>query len=146
MSAATTELRRGLHFRTLVSTSTGLAFAAIQYLAVAGLLTVVAGRLAWLAVLVGGVLVLMAWAFFSELCGIFPTAAAIRRYMSASMPENTALTITFTYMTSIILVMAADAYIVGSAIANALNEPTWLVSFYIALLLGMATFANHWAK
>lgn len=142
MSAGVVELRRGLHFRTLVSTSTGLAFAAIQYLAVASLLTVVAGRLAWLAVLVGGVLVLMAWSFFSELCGMFPTAAAIRRYMSASMPENTALGITFTYMTSIILVMAADAYIVGSAIANALNEPTWLVSFYIAALLGAATLAN----
>lgn len=135
-------LRRGLHFRTLVSTSTGLAFAAIQYLAVAGLLTVVAGRLAWVAVLVAGLLVLLAWGFFSELCGIFPTAAAIRRYMQASMRDGTALTITFTYMTSIVLVMAADAYIVGSAVADALNEPRWVVSAYIAVLLAVATLAN----
>ena len=46
-----TELARSMPFRSVVSTSTGLAFAAIEYLAVAGLLTVVAGRLAWLAVL-----------------------------------------------------------------------------------------------
>ena len=142
MTEVVSELRRGLHFRTLVSTSTGLAFAAIQYLAVASLLTVVAGKYAWLAVLVAGVLVLLAWAFFSELCGIFPTAAAIRRYMQASMRDEAALTITFTYMSSIVLVMAADAYIVGSAIASALNEPGWVVSGYIALMLGIATFAN----
>lgn len=141
-AAAAPALARRLHFRTLVSTSTGLAFAAIQYLAVAGILTVVAGKLAWLAVLVAGVFVLLAWAFFSELCGIYPTAAAIRRYMQASMDDRAALTVTFTYMTSIILVMAADAYIVGSAIANALNEPGWLVSVYIVGLLGVATLSN----
>ena len=142
MTTTAPALARRLHFRTLVSTSTGLAFAAIQYLAVAGILTFIAGRLAWLAVAVAGVLVLLAWAFFSELCGIFPTAAAIRRYMQASMDDRGALTITFTYMTSIILVMAADAYIVGSAIANALNQPGWLVSVYIVILLGVATLSN----
>jgi amino acid transporter len=129
-------------FRSVVSTSTGLAFAAIEYLAVAGLLTVVAGRLAWLAVLVAGGLILLAWAYFSELCGLFPTAAAIRRYMQSSMDDRVALTITFTYMTTIVLVIAADAYIVGSAIADALNEPRWLVTLWIALLLAAATWVN----
>ncbi|HUR14812.1 MAG TPA: APC family permease [Mycobacteriales bacterium] len=137
-----TELARAMPFRSVVSTSTGLAFAAIEYLAVAGLLTVVAGDLAWLAVLASGGLVLLAWAYFSELCGIFPTAAAIRRYMQSSMDDRVALTITFTYMTTIVLVIAADAYIVGSAIADALNEPRWLVTLWIALLLAVATWTN----
>lgn len=137
-----TQLARAMPFRSVVSTSTGLAFAAIEYLAVAGLLTVVAGRLAWLAVLVAGGLVLLAWAYFSELCGLFPTAAAIRRYMQAAMDDRVALTITFTYMTTIVLVIAADAYIVGSAIADALGEPRWLVTVWIAALLAAATWTN----
>lgn len=136
------QLARAMPFRSVVSTSTGLAFAAIEYLAVAGLLTVVAGDLAWLAVLVSGGLVLLAWAYFSELCGIFPTAAAIRRYMQSSMDDRVALTITFTYMTTIVLVIAADAYIVGSAIADALDEPRWLVTAWIAALLAAATWTN----
>lgn len=136
------ELRRAMGFRTVVSTSTGLAFAAIEYLAVAGLLSVVAGRLAWLAVLVAGVFVLLAWAYFSELCGIFPTAAAIRRYMQAAMDDRVALTVTLTYMTTIVLVIAADAYIVGSAVSDALHQPRWLLTVWIALMLGLATWTN----
>lgn len=129
-------------FRTVVSTSTGLAFAAIEYLAVAGLLSVVAGRLAWLAVLVSGLFVLLAWAFFSELCGIFPTAAAIRRYMQAAMDDRIALTVTLTYMTTIVLVIAADAYIVGSAVSDAMHQPRWLITVWISGMLGLATWTN----
>jgi len=135
-------LRRGMGLRTTVSTSTGLAFAALEYLAMAGLISYAAGNLAWISIAVAGVLALIAWGFYGELNGLFPTAAAIRLYMSKSMDDRIALTVTFSYMSTIILVLAADAFIVGSAIAHVLGEPSWLVAVYIALLLGVATFAN----
>jgi amino acid transporter len=62
--------------------------------------------------------------------------------MQSSMDDRVALTITFTYMTTIVLVIAADAYIVGSAIADALDEPRWLVTGWIAVLLAVATWTN----
>lgn len=139
---APTALIRGMGLRTVVSTSTGLAFAAIEYLAVAGLLTVVAGRLAWLAVVVAGGLVLAAWGFYGELNGLFPTAAAIRLWMSKSMDDRLALTVTFSYMSTIILVLAADAYIVGSAVAHVLGQPSWLTTLYIGGLLVVAAAVN----
>ena len=71
-------LRRALGLRTIVSTSAGLAFAAIEYLAIAGLIVYVAGDSAWIAILVAGALMLGVWGFYSELNGMFPTAAAIR--------------------------------------------------------------------
>ena len=74
----------------------------------------------------------MAWGFYGELNGLYPTAAAVRRYMSRSMDDRVALTITFTYLSTIILVIAADAFIVGSAIAHVLGQPSWLVAIYIA--------------
>jgi APA family basic amino acid/polyamine antiporter len=92
---------------------TGLAFAALEYLAAAGLVAYVAGDSAWIAVGTAGVLALVAWGCFSELNGMFPTAAAIRLYMKRSMDDRAALTITFTYLTTIVLVIAADAFIVG---------------------------------
>ena len=74
--AGVSVLRRALGLRTVVSTSTGLAFAALEYLAAAGLVVYVAGDSAWIAVGTAGLLALVAWACFSELNGMFPTAAA----------------------------------------------------------------------
>jgi APA family basic amino acid/polyamine antiporter len=135
-------LRRGLGLRTTVSTSTGLAFAALEYLAMGGLIAYAAGDLAWITIVVAGLLALLAWGFYGELNGLYPTAAAIRMYMSKSMDDRVALTVTFAYMSTIVLVLAADAFIVGSAIAHVLGEPSWLVGVYIALILGAATLAN----
>jgi APA family basic amino acid/polyamine antiporter len=129
-------------FRTVVSTSTGLAFAALEYLAAAGLVAYVAGDAAWVAIGVAGLLALLAWGFFGELNGMFPTAAAIRLYMKRSMDDRIALIITFTYMTTIILVIAADAFIVGSALARAFNEPAWVSALWILGLLSAAVAAN----
>jgi APA family basic amino acid/polyamine antiporter len=136
------ELRRGMGLTSVVSTSTGLAFAAIEYLAAAGLLVYVAGSLAWLAIATAGVLVLLAWAFFGELNGLYPTAAAIRLYMSRSMDDRVALTITMSYMATIVLVLAADAYIVGSAFTHVTGLPGAVTGLVIALLLGAATVSN----
>ncbi len=135
-------LRRALGLRTVVSTSTGLAFAALEYLAAAGLVAYVAGDSAWIAIGVAGLLALLAWGFFGELNGMFPTAAAIRLYMKRSMDDRVALVITFTYMTTIILVIAADAFIVGSALAHAFGEPAWVSGVWIVGLLALAVGAN----
>jgi amino acid transporter len=128
--------------RTVVSTSTGLAFAALEYLAAAGLVAYVAGDAAWIAVGTAGLLALLAWGFFGELNGMFPTAAAIRLYMKRSMDDRAALTITFTYMTTIVLVIAADAFIVGSAIAHVLGQAAWTSALWIVVLLGLAVASN----
>jgi len=135
-------LRRALGQRTVVTTSTGLAFAALEYLAAAGLVTYVAGDSAWIPILVAGLLALLAYAFFGELNGLYPTAAAIRLYMKRAMDDRTALTITFTYLISIILVIASDAFIVGTALAHAFNQPPWVASLWIVGLLAIAVTCN----
>ncbi len=128
--------------RTAVSTSTGLAFAALQYLAAAGLVAYVAGDSAWISIGVAGVLALLAWGFFGELNGMFPTAAAIRRYMSGAMDDRVALSITFTYLSTIVLVVAADAFIVSAALTHVLHVPGWLTSVWTLALLSIAVLSN----
>ena len=51
-----------------------------------------------------------------------PTAAGIRLWMSQAMNDRFALIITLTYMTAIVLVIAADAFIIGEAIAYAFSN------------------------
>jgi APA family basic amino acid/polyamine antiporter len=140
--AAQPTLRRALSQRTVVTTSTGLAFAALEYLAAAGLVTYVAGDSAWIPILVAGLLALLAYGFFGELNAMYPTAAAIRLYMQRAMDDRVALTITFTYMSTIILVIASDAFIVGTALAHAFGEPPWVCALWIAGLLGIAITTN----
>jgi APA family basic amino acid/polyamine antiporter len=137
-----TALRRGLGLRSVVSTSTGLAFAAIEYLAAAGLVAYVAGNLAWVAILTAGLFALIAWACFGELCGLFPTAAAIRLYLGRAFDDRIALVVTFTYLSTIVLVLATDAFIVGSAMSHALGASALVSAPIIAILLGIATVAN----
>jgi amino acid transporter len=140
--ASRAALRRALGLRTVVTTSTGLAFAALEYLAAAGLVAYVAGDSAYIPIIVAGALALLAYGFFGELNGMYPTAAAIRLYMKRAMDDRAALIITFTYMTTIVLVIASDAFIVGSALAHAFGEPAWVTSFWIVGLLAVAVICN----
>lgn len=135
-------LRRVLKFRTIVSTSAGLAYAAISLLGCVQLASLVGGDSGWIAILIAGLLAILAALCFSELNALYPTAAAIRLYMREAFNENFSLIITFGYMLTIIAVIAADSYIVGSAITYAFGLPNWASLIWILALLGLAMGAN----
>ena len=92
--------------------------------------------------LAGGLLILGVRAVFSELNGMYPTAAGIRLWMSQAMNDRLALIITLTYMTAIVLVIAADAFIIGEAIAYAFGNGHLIAIVYVAILLVLATWMN----
>ena len=135
-------LRRVLKFRTVVSTSTGLAYAAISLLGCVQLASLVGGDSGWIAIVIAGLLAVLADLCFSELNALYPTAAAIRQYMKEAFNDNFSLTITFGYMLTIIAVVAADSYIVGSAITFAFGLPNWASLIWILALLGLSMGAN----
>lgn len=136
--SAGTGLRRSLGLTGATMTSTGLAFAVIDYIAVVSILSYTVGVSAWLAVLIAGLLVLVVSGLFSELNGLYPTAAGIRLYMTSAMGERKALITTFTYLTSVVLVIAADAFLIGSAIQHVIGGPS--IAAY-AWIIGLLTFA-----
>jgi amino acid transporter len=145
MTDAPTEQRhlsRALGLPGAAAISTGLAFAAVNFLGMAQLLGYISGPLSWLAVAAGGLLILVVRALFSELNGMYPTAAGIRLWMSRAMNDRVALIITLTYMTAIVLVIAADAFIIGEAIAYAFSNGQIVAIIYVAVLLGVATALN----
>jgi amino acid transporter len=135
-------LNRELTQSGATAISTGLAFAAINFLAVAQLLQNVDARFAWVPVVVAGVVMLAVRGLFAELDGMRPSAAGIRLWLSQAMNERVALVITMTYMTTVILVIAADAYIIGEAAAWALHNGTAVAIVYVVVLLALATWIN----
>ncbi len=135
-------LRRSVGTATATATSAGLAFAAIDYLGVVSVLAYAPGATAAVAIFVGGLLVLLVAGIFSELNGLYPTAAGIRLYLGRAVGSRTALSVTFTYMTTVVLVIAADAFLIGAAVRHVLHEPAALAYVWIAVLLGVALVAN----
>lgn len=135
-------LRRVLKFRTVVSTSTGLAYAAISLLSCVQLASSLGGDSGWIAILVAGLLAILAALCFSELNALYPTAAAVRLYMKEAFGDNFSLIVTFGYLLTIIAVIAADSYVVGSAITYAFHLPDWASLVWILVLLGLSMGAN----
>jgi amino acid transporter len=135
-------LRRSVGTATATATSAGLAFAAIDYLGVVSVLAYAPGATAAVAIFIGGLIVLLVSGIFSELNGLYPTAAGIRLYLGRAVGNRTALSVTFTYMTTVVLVIAADAFLIGAAVRHVLDEPAVLAYVWIAVLLGLALAAN----
>lgn len=135
-------LSRSLSLGSASAISTGLAFAAINFLGLAQMLGYVSGPLSWAAVLAAGVLMLAVRALFAELNGMFPSAAGIRLWMTRAMNDQLALIIALTAMLVIVLVIAADAFIIGEALAYAFHSAAVIALAYVAVLLAAATWLN----
>lgn len=134
------DLRRVLPLRTAISTSAGLASAAINFLAAVEVAQFAGGRSAWLALLVAGALVTLSAANFSELNSLYPSAAAIRIWIRRGLNDNTSMIASLVYMVTVVFVMAADAFVLGHVFTAILPKIPGLV--WIALLLGLVTWAN----
>ncbi len=139
---AVVRLRRSVGTATATATSAGLAFAAIDYLGVVSVLAYAPGATAAVAILLGGVLVVLVAGIFSELNGLYPTAAGTRLYLGRAVGDRTALAVTFTYMSTVVLVISADAFLIAAAVRHVLHEPSALAYLWIAVLLGLALTAN----
>lgn len=136
------QLRRAVGAVTATATSAGLAFAAIDYLGVVSVLAYAPGASAVLAIGLGGLIVFLVAGIFSELNGLYPTAAGIRLYLGRAVGNRFAMAATFTYMSTVVLVIAADAFLIGAAIRHVLHEPAALAYVWIVVLLALALAAN----
>jgi len=133
-------LRRVLPLRTAVTTSAGLASAAVNFLAAIEVAQYAGGRSAWLAILVAGVLITLSAANFSELSGLYPSAAAIRVWIRRGTNDRLSMVGSLVYMVTVVFVIAADAFVLGhvfTAILPAVPGVLWILA-----LLGLVTWAN----
>src|SRR5215469_10390188 len=140
-SVTSSRLRRVLPFRTVVSTSTGLAYAAISLVSCVQIAAFMAGDSAWIALFIAGLLALLAALCFSELNGLYPTAAAVRQYIKSAINEESSLTIAFGYVVTVVAVIAADSYVVGSAISYFFDQSFWQGSILHAVPVMVWIFA-----
>jgi amino acid transporter len=133
-------LRRELGLRTVVSTSAGLAFAAVNFLAVVQVADLTGGESLWVAILTAAVLCLGAALMFSELAARYPTAAGLRVWLRRGISDNFSLGFTLVYIAAILLVVAADAFVLGTVVHAGLPQLPGVV--WVVVALGAIFFAN----
>ncbi len=134
------QLKRVLGLRTVVSTSAGLTFATSCFVAAAQVAGFLAGDSAWLAILVAGVLVLLAAAAFSELSGQYPSAAGLRLYLLHAFGDTPALVLSLFYMAVVTAVVGTETYVLSHVLNHAIPAVPPLV--WIVVMLAVATLMN----
>jgi amino acid transporter len=134
------ELKRALPLRTAVSTSAGLASAAINFLACVQVALYAGGSSGWLALVVAGLLITLSAANFAELNALYPTAAAIRVWIRRGLTDEASMVMSLVYMATVVFVIAADAFVLGHVFTAAVPGVPGLL--WIIVLLGGVALAN----
>lgn len=133
-------MKRVLTLRTVVATSAGITLATSSFVMAAQVAGFLAGDSAWLAILVCGVLCLLAAACFSELNSILPSAAGIRLYLGRAFGDKVALTFSLLYMFLIILVVGAESFILSQTLTYAIPQVAPII--WITVMLVAVTLMN----
>lgn len=131
-----TELKKVVKFRTVVSTGAGLALATVTYTTGMQVASYVAGESAWIAILVAGLISVLAALGFSELVGMYPTAAGIKLFIERAFNEKAALLFATIYIGVTVGVVGTETYILGNVLASvlpAVPEFAWALLFLLVI-------------
>jgi len=111
-------LKKVLKLRTVISTAAGMAMATSCYLAGLQIAVIVAGELAWISILIAGLLCLFSAMCFSELTSLYPSAAGIKLFMENAFNEKTAIAIGMFYVVLGAGMVGAESYLLSSVLID----------------------------
>jgi len=113
-----TTLKKVLKLRTVTSASAGMALATSCYIAGFQIATILVGELAWISVLISGILCLLSAMCFSELTSQYPTAAGIKLFIQKAFNEKAAIIIGTFYVLLGISMVGAESYLLSTVMVN----------------------------
>ncbi len=136
--SATTGLRRAVGLRTVVATSAGLALATVSLTANVQIGRGLPGASGWMAILLAGLISVLASWCLAELVGMFPTAAGIKLYIEKAFGEKAALICAILYVGITVLIVGAESYILANVLHHALPgvpRAVWVFGFLTVMAL-----------
>lgn len=138
MQTPETGLRRSIGLRTVISSGAGLAFSATCFSALIEVGRGLPGGVAWLPILLAGVLTVLAAWVFAELVGLYPTAAGIKLYIEKAFGERAALVVGALYVLVSVAAAAADTYILTTVLRLTLPAvPGWIWVVGVVALIAL---------
>ena len=138
------ELKKVLKLRTIISTSAGMAIATSCYLAGIQVATIMVGELAWISILLAGLLCLLSSMCFSELTSLYPTAAGIKLYIQHAFNERTSIIIGMFYVVLGIAMVGAESYLLSSVLSGTFTifDPFYDRLFWMLLFILLVVCIN----
>lgn len=133
-----TTLRRAVGLPTVIATSAGLALATVSLTANVQIGLSLPGASGWMAIIVAGLISVMAAWCFAELVGLFPTAAGIKLFIEKAFGEKAALISATLYVGITVLIVGSEAFILASVLAYAfpgVPKALWVLLFLTAMAL-----------
>ncbi len=145
------QLKRVVKLRTVVATSAGMAMATSCYTAGVKVAMLVAGNSAWISIAVAGFMCILSAMCFSELNGMYPSAAGIRLFIERAFGEKAAISIGAFYLGCAIAMVGPETHILSSVIgtiAPGVHPFVWVVVFLglIALINLRGVKVAGWAE
>jgi amino acid transporter len=120
-------LRQAVGLRTVVSTSAGLALATVSLTASVQIGEQLPGASGWLAILLAGLVSVLASWCLAELVGMFPTAAGIKLFIEKAFGETTALVLATLYVSISVLIIGSESYVLARVLHYGMPAvPQWL--------------------
>ncbi|RPH49039.1 MAG: APC family permease, partial [Desulfobacteraceae bacterium] len=141
-----TSLKKVLKLRTVISTAAGMAMATSCYLAGLQIAIVVAGELAWISILIAGLLCFLSAMCFSELTSLYPSAAGIKLFMENAFNEKTAIAIGMFYVILGAGMVGAESYLLSSVLldsAGIIINPTADRFFWQIIFILIVGYINY---
>lgn len=136
MAGVSGGLRRAVSLRTVIATSAGMALATVSLTAAVQLGLNLPGASGWMAIVVAGLVSLLASLCFAELTGMFPTAAGIKLFIERAFGEKAALICASLYVGITVLIVGSESYILASVLSHAVPSvhPAWWVMGFLTLM------------
>lgn len=106
-------LRRVLNLPTVVAASAGLALSASSLVVEVQVAQYMVGDSAWIAIVVAGLLSLLAGLCFAELNGILPSASGIRLYFAKAYGDRVSLALSLFYVFALSTVVGVEGYVLS---------------------------------
>jgi amino acid transporter len=135
-----TGLKKVVTLRTVIATSAGMAMATSCYAAGVKVAVLVAGQSAWISIFVAGIMCILSSMCFSELNGMYPSAAGIRLFIERAFGEKAAITIGAFYLGCAIAMVGPETHILSSVIATVLPGVAPFV--WVVVFLGLIALIN----
>ncbi|MBN2225409.1 MAG: APC family permease [Deltaproteobacteria bacterium] len=135
-----TGLKKVVTLRTVIATSAGMAMATSCYAAGVKVAVLVAGQSAWVSILVAGIMCILSSMCFSELNGMYPSAAGIRLFIERAFGEKAAITIGAFYLGCAIAMVGPETHILSSVIGTVLPGVPPFV--WVLVFLGVIALIN----
>ncbi len=134
-------MKNTISLKSIIAAGAGLAFATATYVPSVQISSLTPGNSAWIFIVLAGFVCILASFCFSELVGMYPTAAGVRVFIQKGINDKIALIYSIGYFLGTIILVGIESYILSSVMETLLPSIPGII--WIVGMLVIIGIINH---